>query len=181
MQWWPPSLLECVYGPSWLREVEWDKSEAGQLRNYVTYSYSLSLSCLLNYIHDESFLLWKTPRNNNHLFPPLHPPRSLPPRSLPPPDRIHSFTRANATPRYHHPRSPKPVSRLVIRGRTERRAKTRDFLFFLGASALGYRTFFDLDWLPPNWRQIHHDYCWANQFISWLQGLVQWLNEPLKS
>ena len=50
MQWWPPSLLECVYEQSWLCEVEWDEGEAGQLRNYVTYSYSLSLSCLLNYI-----------------------------------------------------------------------------------------------------------------------------------
>ncbi len=81
--------------------------------------------------YDESFLLWKTPRNNNHSFAPLHPPRSLPP-----PDRIHSFTRTNATPRYHHPRSPKPASRLVIRGRTERRTKTRDFLFFLGRAPL---------------------------------------------
>ena len=59
MQWWPPSLLECVYEPSWLREVEWDEGESGQLRNYVTYSYSLSLSCLLNYIlfSCHSFLL----------------------------------------------------------------------------------------------------------------------------
>ena len=50
MHWWPLSLLECVYGPSWLCEVEWDKGKAGQLINYVTYSYFLSLSCLLNYI-----------------------------------------------------------------------------------------------------------------------------------
>ncbi len=52
-------MLECVYGPSWLREVECDEGEAGQLRNYVTCSYSLSLSCLLNYIlfSCHSFLL----------------------------------------------------------------------------------------------------------------------------
>ena len=81
--------------------------------------------------YDESFLLWKAPRNNNHSFAPLHPPRSLPP-----PDRIHSFTRTNATPRYHHSHSPKPASCLVIRGRTERRTKTRDFLFFLGRAPL---------------------------------------------
>ncbi len=55
MQWWPPSLLECVYGPSWLREVEWDKGKAGQLRNFVTYSYSLSVSLLLTQLH--SFFL----------------------------------------------------------------------------------------------------------------------------
>ena len=124
------------------RRLHWHASVCGgrchpahrcQGERAVGRAEDLQLISMLLYTisYDESFLLWKAPRNNNHSFAPLHPPRSLPP-----PDRIHSFTRTNATPRYHHSRSPKPASCLVIRGRTERRTKTRDFLFFLGRAPL---------------------------------------------
>ena len=29
---------------------------------------------------------------------------------------------------------------------------------------------------PPNWGQIHRNFCWANQHILWLLWLVHWLN-----